>query len=113
MRFAVGPGGENDMKPANALISGLHAKYVIADRAYDADHLIADIEESGGEAVIPPRRHRKVKRQYDRALYKERNQVERWFAKLKEFRRVATRYDKLLDNFLGFVKIASIWIWLK
>ena len=69
--------------------------------------------ESGGQPVIPPKRNRTFKRPYDAELYKERNIIERFFNKLKQFRRVATRYDKLLDNFMGFVKLAAIAIWLK
>ena len=113
IRFSAGPGQENDMKRACGLIDGLAAKYVLADRAYDADTLMDVIYEIGAEPVIPPRRHRRVKHPYDRELYKERNQIERLFAKLKEFRRVATRYDKLLRNFIGFVMIAAIHLWLK
>ena len=67
----------------------------------------------GREVVIPPKRNRKVQRSYDIDLYKERNLVERFFNKLKQFRRVATRYDKLLVNFVGFVKLAPIAIWLR
>lgn len=63
--------------------------------------------------VIPPKRNRKVQRDYDTHLYKERNRIERFFSKLKQFRRVATRYDKLLANFMGFVKLAAIAIWLR
>lgn len=63
--------------------------------------------------VIPPKRNRKDQRTYDTDLYKERNIIERFFSKLKQFRRVATRYDKLLANFMGFVKLAAIAIWLK
>lgn len=101
------------MAQAQALIAGLQATHVIADRAYDADGLMDAILEAGGEPVIPPRRHRRAPRRYDKDLYKERNVIERFFAKLKHFRRVATRYDKLLANFLGFVKIAAIVLWLK
>jgi putative transposase len=71
------------------------------------------IAESGVEVVIPPKRNRNVQRAYDVDLYKERNRIERFFNKLKQFRRVATRYDKLLANFLGFVKLAAIAIWLR
>ena len=101
------------MKQASSLIAGFSANYVLADRAYDADYLMAAIRKAGGEPVIPPRRHRRVRHAYDKDLYKERNQIERLFAKLKEFRRVATRYDKLMANFLGFVQIAAIALWLK
>ena len=89
---------------------------MIADKGYDANHLhdkIHDkIVERGGEIVIPPKRNRKVQRSYDVDLYKERNLIER-FLKLKQFRRVATRYDKLLANVMGFVKLAAIAIWLR
>lgn len=101
------------MKQACQLIEGFKSNYVIADRAYDADSLMDLILDSGSEPVIPPRRHRKYQHAYDHDLYKERNQVERLFAKLKEFRRIATRYDKLMQNFIGFVKIAAIQLWLK
>lgn len=63
--------------------------------------------------VIPPKRNRKFQRPYDIDLYKERNRIERFFNKLKQFRRVATRYDKLLVNFMGFVKLAAIAIWIR
>jgi len=85
----------------------------IADKGYDADHLADRIAEAGAQLVIPPKRNRRVQRQYDADLYKERNRIERFFSKLKQFRRVATRYDKLLVNFMGFVKLAAIAIWLR
>ena len=71
------------------------------------------LAETGAQIVIPPKRNRTFKRVYDAELYKERNIIERFFNKLKHFRRVATRYDKLLANFMGFVKLAAIAIWLK
>lgn len=101
------------MAPACDLIEGLPADQVIADRAYDADRLCAVIIDQGGEPVIPPRRHRKQQRQYDRIAYKNRWGIESFFAKLKQWRRIATRYDKLAAHFLGFVKLASIMFWLK
>ena len=91
-----------------------------ADRAravktteFQTETLCDRIAESGGQPVIPPKRNRPFKRPYDAELYKERNIIERFFNKLKQFRRVATRYDKLLTNFMGFVKLAAIAIWLK
>jgi putative transposase len=86
---------------------------VIADKGYDADHLCDAVAEAGAEVVIPPKRNRKAQRSYDADLYKERNRIERFFSKLKHFRRVATRYDKLLANYMGFVKLAAIAIWLR
>jgi putative transposase len=86
---------------------------VLADKGYDADHLCDKIAETGTEVVVPPKRNRKLQHPYDTERYKERNRIERFFNKLKHFRRVATRYDKLLANFMGFVKLAAIAIWLK
>jgi putative transposase len=71
------------------------------------------IAETGAKVVIPPKRNRKFQRPCDIDLYKERNLIERFFNKLKQFRRVTTRYDKLLVNFMGFVKLAAIAIWLR
>ena len=113
VRLLAGPGQQNDMAQAHNPIVGLHAEHVIADRAYDADSLMDAIFDQGGKPVIPPRRHRKHQHRYNKTIYKERNIIERFFAKLKHFRRVATRYDKLLVNFLGFVKIAAIALCIK
>jgi putative transposase len=95
------------------LIEGLEAEVVIADKGYDADHLHDAIFERGAEPVIPPKANRRAPHHYDKALYKERNLVERFFNKLKQFRRVATRYDKLLVNYRGFVLLAAIAILLR
>ena len=101
------------MKQAYNLVHGLSPTHVLADKAYDADGLLEAIRANGATACIPPKSNRVIKRDYDASLYKERNQVERMFAKLKEFRRIATRYDKLIRNFMGFVKLAAIYLWLK
>jgi transposase len=111
--FLAGPGQVNDMKQAGDLIAGFHPNNVMADRAYDADSLTDAILDASAEPVIPPRRHRRCQHYYDKDLYKARNQIERFSGKLKKFRHIATRYDKLLQNFLGFVKIAAIAIWLR
>lgn len=108
----AGPGQQHDVTRSGELVEGLHADAVIADKAYDADALRKKIEAQGGKAVIPPRRNRKQPHSHDADLYKERNKVERFFSRLKQFRRVATRYDKLRANFIGFVKLAAIAIWL-
>jgi transposase len=101
------------MAPACQLVAGLAAGQVIADRAYDADSLHDLILDEGGEPVIPPRRHRKHQHRYDKLAYRPRWGIESFFAKLKQWRRIATRYDKLAATFLGFVKLASIMLWLK
>ena len=78
IRFLAGPEQENDMKQAGDLIAGFHPNYVMADRAYDADRLMDAILDAGAEPVIPPRRHRRYQHYYDKVLYKERNQIERF-----------------------------------
>lgn len=101
------------MAPACDLIDGLPAESVIADKAYDAKRLYDKVIAQGGDPVVPPRRHRKRKHAYDRDLYKERNRVENFFRRIKHCRRIATRYDKLAQTFMGFVVLASIMLWLK
>lgn len=113
VRLIGGPGQENDITHAHDLINGFDTGAIIADKGYDADHLHDAILEMGGEPVIPPRSHRRNPHAYDVELYKQRNLIERFFNKLKQFRRVATRYDKLLATFMGFVKLAAIAIWLR
>jgi len=113
VRLIGGPGQEHDIRRAEDLIEGLTPQYVLADRAYDADRLHDAILEAGATPVIPPKRNRRVQHDYDKDIYKERNRIERFFNKLKQFRRVATRYDKLLVNFMGFVTIAAIAIQLR
>lgn len=113
VRLIASPGQRNDIAFAHDLINGIEAGALLADKGYDADHLCNKIAASGMKVVIPPKRNRKVRRVYDAEIYKERNRIERFFNKLKQFRRVATRYDKLLVNFMGFVKLAAIAIWSK
>ena len=113
IRLIASPGQRNDIAFAHDLVDGFEANATIADKGYDADHLCEAIAQTGTKVVIPPKRNRKTQRDYDVELYKERNIIERFFNKLKQFRRVATRYDKLLANFMGFVKLAAIAIWLK
>jgi transposase len=113
LRLIGGPGQENDIQRAADLIEGLCPGHVLADRAYDADRFHNSILQAGATPVIPPKRNRRVQHAYDKDIYKERNSIERFFNKLKHFRRVATRYDKLLANFMGFVTIAAIAIQLR
>jgi putative transposase len=95
------------------LIEGHDAEAVIADKGYDSDPLVRRIEGKGAQAVIPPKKNRKVPRPYDKHLYKERNKVERLIRLLKQYRRVATRYEKTDPNFLGFVYVAAVMILLR
>jgi putative transposase len=113
VRLLGTPGQRPDIAFAHDLVEDIEAEALLADKVYDANHLIEKMEKRGTQLVIPPKRDRKIQRAYDTELYKERNHIERFFNKLKQFRRVATRYDKLLANFMGFVKLAAIAIWLK
>ena len=86
---------------------------VIADKGYDADSIRSCIREQGAIPNIPNRSNRKKKFRWKQTIYRERNHVERFFNKLKNFRRIATRYEKLGANFFAFVKLASVRIWLR
>ena len=86
---------------------------LIADKGYDANYMVEAAKEVQAEAVIPPSSQRKTLWLYDKDLYKERNLIERMFNKLKHFRRVATRYDKLDIAYIAFVSIAALYLWLK
>ena len=94
------------------LIAGVETDAVLADKGYDSDADRAAIRRRGATPCIPPRKNRTAAIAYDRHLYRERNVVERYFAGLKPYRRVATRYDKKAANFLGFVWLASIGMML-
>lgn len=106
-------GGEvADITHAQALLVGFDAKAVLADKGYDADELLNALAQQGIEAVIPPKSNRLLQRDYDRHLYKDRNLVERFFNRLKQFRRIATRYEKLARNFFAMLNLACAFIWL-
>ena len=94
------------------LIAGVETGAVLADKGYDSDANRAAIRRSGAEPCIPARRNRKQAVAYDRYLYRERNVIERFFGRIKQYRRVATRFDKKAANYLGFVWLASIDIML-
>ena len=80
--------------------------YVLEDKAFDSEQILKYIEKNRAITVIPPRKNRKEQREYDKSIYKNRNQIERFFNRLKQFRRIATRYDKLLFSFLSLVQFA-------
>ena len=113
LRFILTEGQAADCKQALALLEGLKADAVLADKGYDADYILQAVGDMDAIAVIPPKSNRIVQREYDEELYKERNHVERMFNKLKHFRRIATRYDKTALSFMAFLNIAAIYLWLK
>jgi transposase len=89
------------------------ARALVADRGYDSRLIIDLVRRAGGEAHIPTQSNVKIQRSVDPALYRQRNLVERFFNKLKHFRRIATRFDKLARNFLAAVLLASTRLWLR
>ena len=107
-------GGEvHDLAGADELIPTMEAETLIADKAYDADkRVIEPLTAAGKTAVIPSKANRKVRRAYDKHIYKARHLIENFFAKLKQFRAIATRYEKTARNFLGAVHLAAAAIWL-
>lgn len=113
LEFRITAGHAGKYAPAAELLAGQQAKAVLADRGYDADALLAQSENIGARAVIPPKRNRKLQRAYDRELYKQRNRIERCFNKLKHFRRFATRYCKTIQAFRSFTALACSWLRLK
>jgi transposase len=107
------PGQAADMAHAKALIEGLPIEVVIADKGYDSRAVVEAIEAQGAEAVVPSLKNRAKQREYDQDRYKDRNLAERFWFKAKQYRRVATRYEKTARNFLAFVHVASIMILLQ
>lgn len=113
VRLHLTAGQKGDAPQADALIEGLPAAVVLADAAYDSDRLRAAIAAKRARAVIPSNPSRARKHALDRALYKERHLVECCFAKLKQFRRVATRYEKTARNYLAIVTLAATILWIR
>ena len=113
LSFFLTPGQAHDLAGADALLPQMTADLLIADKAFDADQrVIRPLASAGKAAVIPPRKHRRPGRDFDRDLYKARHLVENFFCKNKRYRRIATRYEKTAANYLGFVLFACLRIWL-
>lgn len=113
VRFILTGGERNDITQAEKLIKNLFPDYVIADKGYDADKFILLLRKTEVEAVIPSKKNRLIQRSLDTELYKERHLIECCIGKLKHFRRVFSRFDKLAKNYLSFVQFASTIIWLR
>ena len=113
VKFTLTPGQAHDVTQAHQLFQGMKAKAVIADTAYDADHLRDAIAAQSAQAVIPSSPSRSKAHSLDKALYRERHLVECCFNKLKHFRRVATRYEKTAVNFAAMITVAAIALWLR
>jgi transposase len=109
-------GGEvSDVKGYGPVMAepGPEPRVLLGDKGYDADAILEDLEARSVAAIIPPRRNRKIQPVIDGHRYALRNLIERCFSKLKHSRRLATRYDKTADSYLGFVLIASARLWVR
>lgn len=111
--FHLTGGQACDLDGADELLPQIEAEIVLADKGFDADErVLIPLQKAGKTAVIPPKANRKVQREYDKELYKARHLIENFFAKLKLFRAIATRYDKTAPNFLAAIHFAAALIWL-
>lgn len=111
--FVLTGGEAHELTVAKELLETEDSDYLLADRAYDSNDLRDFLAERGIEAVIPGKKNRIIPIEHDRHIYKERNFVERFFNRLKQFRGIATRYKKLAVTFMGAIVIASILMWLR
>ncbi len=106
-------GQAHDLEGADALLPRMTADMLLADKAFDADQrVIEPLRRAGKIAVIPPKSNRKTPRPFDREVYNWRHLIENFFCKLKQFRAIATRYDKTARNFLAAIHLAAAVIWL-
>jgi len=112
IKFILTGGEVSDFKQAIPLLKFKQADYVIADRGYDSDEIISYVKQMNACPVIPPRSNRIKPRSYDKFLYKDRNLIERLFNRLKQFRRIATRFEKIKANFEALIYLACSYLWL-
>lgn len=113
LTFRLTPGQQHDITQAAALLGDDHCDYVIADMSYDAQDFRDLVESIGATAVIPSRKNRKQPFAYDPHLYHERHLVECCINKLKHYRRIFSRFDKLDVRYLGFLSFAATLLWLR
>ena len=109
----ITPGQAADISQAESLLTDVEAEAVAADKAYDADALVEALLGRQINVVIPPKVNRKQIREYDRELYKQRNGIERFFGKIKHYRRVFSRFEKTRRNYLAMLYFVSALIWLR
>lgn len=111
VRLVLSEGQQHDMKQAPELLKELREAYVVADRAYDSNALRKQLRSQRCRPVIHSQKGRKIKRRPNKALYKTRHRVENFFQRVKRYRRVATRYEKLAKNYLSMVAFAAVLTW--
>lgn len=113
LRLYLTAGQRHDILKAYDLIADLDFDFVIADRSYAAQDFLTEIRASGAEPVIPPKKNAKEPREYDEWRYRERHLIECFIGKIKHFRRIFSRFDKLANRYLGFLQFVSALIWLR
>lgn len=113
LRLRLTAGQRHDIIVADEMIVDLDFDYVLADRSYTAQSFLEFIIANGAEPVIPPKQNAKYPHDYDKWRYRERHLVECFIGKIKHFRRIFSRFDKLANRYLGFVQLASALIWLR
>lgn len=113
LKFILTPGQRNDITQGESLIKEFKNTMVIADKGYDSNALIQAIEDNNSAPIIPPKKNRKLQREYDSHVYKERHLIECFFGKIKHFRRVFSRFDKTAEVFMGFLNFVATIIWLR
>ena len=113
LKFILTPGQNSENKQAPELIKDIENANILGDKAFDCDDFIDQIISQNCKPVIPPRSNRKAQREVDYHLYKERHLVECFFSKIKHFRRIFSRFDKMAESYMGFLAFASSIIWLR
>lgn len=111
MRFILTGGNASDARFAIPLLTGLDAAHVLADKAYDAYAILDHVEASGAQPIIPQRTCMPRSRAFDPVKYRLRNRIERTIGHLKQLRRIATRYDRIPQNYLASLYLAAITFW--
>ena len=112
VKFILTPGEASDFNQALPLLNGENPDYVLADKGYDSDEIIDYIKQINAVPVIPPLSNRIIQRTYDKIIYKDRNLIERLFNRLKQFRKIATRFEKIKTNFEALIYLACSYLWL-
>lgn len=111
--FILTPGQSADCKQAVPLLKNKEYDTLLADKGYDTDEIVVAVAESEALCVIPPKKNRKVQREYDQELYKERHKIECLFGFLKHYRRIFSRFEKIASRFQAFLHLAAALQWLK
>jgi len=113
IRFILTAGERDDSTQADNLVADLEFAALLGDKAYDCDKFLQPLADKKVKIVVPSRINRKIQREIDWEMYRERNQIERFIGKLKQYRRIFSRYDKLAKNYLSFIHLAAALIMLR